>query len=163
MASGFYTSPSYMNGGSFTIYSGSRRQRGGSFMGSMRNALGSVRSAMRPVGRNIAKGFKSIVKNKTVQDIAKKAAQKGAEVLTGVAVDALQGRNARESLEERAKQATLNALIGEDEPRAKKRKVMIKSSSVVQGLKQNKTPHRKHNKKGKKRLSRAKLNRKDLF
>ena len=75
MAYNFYSGPSHMNGGSFTIYAGSRRQRGGGF-------LGSLRSVVTPVGRNIWKGMKSVARSKTFQNIAKTAARKGADVLT---------------------------------------------------------------------------------
>lgn len=151
-----------MTGGAFTIYSGSRRQRGGGF-------LGSFRKIMAPVGRNMVKGIKTIAKNKTVQEIAKAAAQKGAEVLTNVAVDALQGQHIGHSLGQRTKQAALDALTGQSSssaPVAKKRKVTVKSSYIntSKKLKQKKRLGRKRKvTRGKKRLSRAELNRKELF
>ena len=163
MASAFYANPSYMSGGSFTIYSGSRRQRGGGFLGSMRNI-------MAPVGRNVLRGLKTAASNKTVQKIAKAAARKGTEVLAGVAVDALQGRDIRESINSRAKQAALEALTGNSEPAPKRRKVSIKSqpkSSYVNTEKKLKQKSRLakvvKSSRRKKRLSRAELNRKDLF
>jgi len=155
MSANFYSAPTYMSGGAFTIYSGSRRQMGGGF-------LGSLRSAMAPMGRNILKGFKSLARNKTVQDIAKTAAQKGAEVLTGVAVDALQGQNIGQSLEARSKRAALEALIGNKEPVAKRRKVTIKSEKSKKVFKQKNGIKRK-NKSSKGKLSRAELNRRELF
>ena len=162
MTSSFYTGPSYMNGGAFTIYSGSRRQRGGGFMG-------SIRSMMAPVGRNVLKGMKSIAKNKAIQKVAKVAAQKGAEILTGVAVDALQGQNIGDSFGARTRQVALNTLTGNasaNEPRPKKRKVTVKAAYINSNkkLKQKKVSVRKKKlTRGKKRLSRAELNRKELF
>ena len=100
----FYTAPSSMAGG-FTVYGGYRRQRGA-------GVLGSFRKFMAPVGRQALSGIKSFARNKTVQQIAKQAAAKGAEVLTGVAVDALQGRNIGESLKERSRDAALRTLTG---------------------------------------------------
>ena len=150
-----------MSGGAFTIYSGTRRQKGGGI-------LGSIRKVMSPVGRNMLKGIKTIAKNKTVRDIAKVAAQKGAEVLTNVAVDALQGQHIGQSLGQRTKQAALEALTGNassNEPAQKRRKVTVKSSYIntSKKLKQKKGLKRKKITRGKKRLSRAELNRKQLF
>lgn len=95
-----------MTGGSFTIYSGARRQRGGGIFGSMRSYLA-------PVARKAFSGVKSFARNKTVQKIAKQAAQKGAEVLTSATVDALQGRDFGESIKSRIKQTALNTLTGQ--------------------------------------------------
>ena len=150
-----------MNGGAFTIYSGSRRQRGGGF-------LGSLRSIMAPVGRNLVKGVKSIARNKTVQDIAKMVGRKGTEALANVAVDALQGRNIRDSFSERSKRAALEALTGDvGPPASKKRRVTVKRKSNVKTqaqLKQKRgSPVFKKSNRGKRRLSRAELNRKNLF
>ena len=155
-----------MNGGSFTIYSGSRRQRGGGFLGSLRNV-------MKPVGQNLIRGVKAIAKNKAVQDIAKAAAQTGTQLLANVAVDALHGQNIRDSFTNRGKQAALNLLSGEnDSPPKKKRKVIVNDNSSYvntkksssQKLKQKNRPTvvRKNHRRVK-RLSRAELNRKDLF
>lgn len=166
MTSSFYANPSYMNGGSFTIYSGSRRQRGGGF-------LGSLRSVMKPVGQNIIKGVKAIARNKAVQDIAKAAAQTGTQLLANVAVDALHGQDIRDSFSNRGKQAALNILTGDnDSPPSKKRKMIVNNNSSYVNTQE--APSRKlKQKKGKtivrknyrrqKRLSRAELNRKDLF
>ena len=54
-----------MSGGSFTIYSGARRQQGGAF-------LGSLRRFMAPIGRTAWSGMKSLARNKTVRSVAKK-------------------------------------------------------------------------------------------
>lgn len=161
MSSTFYAAPTYMSGGAFTIYSGARRQKGGGF-------LGSLRKVISPVGRNMVKGLKTIARNKTVRDIAKVAARKGAEVLTNVAVDALQGQHIGQSLGRRTKQAALETLTGNasNEPAPKRRKVTVKSSYIntSQKLKQKKRIGRKKQlTRGKKRLSRAELNRKQLF
>ena len=162
MSSTFYSAPTYMSGGAFTIYSGSRRQKGGGFLGSMRKMIS-------PVGRNMLKGMKAIARNKTVRDMAKVAARKGAEVLTNVAVDALQGQHIGQSLGRRAKQAALESLTGNipsDEPAPKRRRVAVNSSYVntSKKLKQKKSLRgKKKLTRGKKRLSRAELNRKELF
>ena len=104
MIDSFYSQPSRK---SFVVYSGGYvHQRGG-------GVFGSFRKFMAPVGRSALSGLKAVARNKTVQDIAKKAATKGAEVLTGVAVDALQGRNVHESLKERSRDAALEALTGQ--------------------------------------------------
>jgi len=161
MATNFYSMPTYMSGGAFNIYAGARRQFGGGFFSSLRTSLA-------PVGKNMLKGMKSLAKNKTFQDIAKTAAQKGAEVLTGVAVDALQGQHIGRSLEERSKRAALEALIGNNDspPPTKRKKIQIRPQNStrkrVQGLKQ-KTPLKGKSKKARKRLSRATLNRQQLF
>lgn len=166
-SSTFYASPSYMNGGAFTVYSGSRRQKGGGF-------LGSLRSIMAPVGRNLVKGVQNIARNKTVQDLAKTVARKGTEALANVAVDALQGRNIREAFSDRSKRAALEALTGDvtSHPPQKKRRVSIKKQvknnpyiASGNGFKQKKRLQvvKQKFRRGKKRLSRAELNRKDLF
>jgi len=161
MATNFYSVPTYMSGGAFSVYAGSRRQLGGGF-------FSSLRSSLKPVGRTMLTGMKNIAKNKTFQEIAKTAAQKGAEVLTGVAVDALQGQHIGKSLEERSKRAALEALIGNDDspPPSKRRKTKIQprktTRKVVKGLKQKTFPKR-ISKQTRNKLSRAALNRKLLF
>ena len=85
MSVNFNTAPSNMTGG-MIMYGGYRRQRGA-------GAFGSFRKYMAPIGRQVLQGLKSIAKNKTVRSRAKTAAQKGAEVTTSVAVDALQRRD----------------------------------------------------------------------
>ena len=158
MASNFYAAPSYMTGG-YAVYGGYRRQRGAGILGSFRNF-------MAPIGRQALQGIKSIARNKTVRDIAKQAAAKGAEVLTGVAVDALQGRNIGESFRERGREAALRTLTGQSGPtpgqkkrkkskKLKQKKRMLPAKSLLQGPPAKK---RRHNK-----LSRAALNRKKLF
>ncbi len=163
MSSNFYSAPSYMTGG-FTIYGGYRRQRGAGI-------FGSFRKIMAPIGRQAISGLKKVAQNKTVQDIAKKAAAKGAEVLTGVAVDALQGRNIGESFKERGRDVALRTLTGQapaptSVAPSRKRK---RSKSVRKKLKQRKRlpPARELLKPPAKRrrhsVSRAKANRKNLF
>ena len=154
MNSAFYTAPSYMSGG-YTVYGGSRRQRGGGM-------FGSFRKMMAPIGRQALTGLKSLARNKTVQRMAKQAAEKSAEVLVGVAADAIQGRNAGESFKERAQNAALEALgvtHSENQVPRKRR---------VRKLKQKKRTARKAiveppAKKRRQAYSRAALNRKHLF
>ena len=108
MAAEFYARPSYMNGGAFTIYSGSRRQKGGGILGSIRNAL-------MPAGRTAMKALKSLARNKTVRGLAKQAVKRGTQVLTNVAVDALQGQDIGQSFKRHGKEAALQAIVGDDE------------------------------------------------
>jgi hypothetical protein len=124
--------------------------------------FGSFRKMMAPIGRQALTGLKSLARNKTVQRIAKQAAEKSAEVLAGVAVDAIQGRNAGESFKERAQNAALEALgvtHSENQVPRKRR---------VRKLKQRKRTARKAiveppAKKRRQAYSRAALNRKHLF
>ena len=170
MTTAFYSAPSHMSGG-YIVYGGYRRQRGA-------GVFGSFRKFMAPIGRQALSGIKKIASNKTVQGIAKKAAEKGAEILTGVAVDALQGRDIGQSFKERGRETALRALTGAPAPQAsnnqvRKRKRRGRSKSVKK-LKQKKRKRVSSVKllaKGppvKKRrrattLSRAALNRKQLF
>lgn len=168
----FYSTPSYMSGGGI-IYKGSRpRFRGGSFFGSLRTSLA-------PIGRQALQGMKNLAKNETVRNMAKAAAKRGAELLTTVAVDALQGRNAAESFKERSKELALRTLTGADNhpPPAKKRRsnktkkakkvLSAPSSSSPKALKQSRKRGKKQSRKlpatKKRKLSRASLNRKNLF
>ena len=144
MSANFYSIPSNQVGG-FIVYGNHRRQRGA-------GAFGSFRKFMAPIGRQALSGIKSIAKNKTVQNIAKKAAAKGAEVLTGVAVDALHGRNVHESLKERSRNAALEALTGEsaqsNPPITKKRKRAGSSiKSTPSGKKRKRTKSLKQKKR----------------
>ena len=127
MIDSFYTQPSKQ---SFVVYSGGYvHQRGA-------GVFGSFRKFIAPVGKSALSGMKSIAKNKTVQKIAKKAATKGAEVLTGVAVDALQGRDIHESLKERSRDAALQALTGQSNTgisnKQKKRRKRKRNQSLKQ-------------------------------
>ena len=71
----FYAQPTYsQRGGGLPVYSGSRRQRGGS-------VLGAIKAFIMP--------FLSGVKNRVIHH----AKAEGAKVLKGVARDAVQGRN----------------------------------------------------------------------
>lgn len=151
---GFYSAPSYMTGG--LIYSGSRRRlRGGGF-------LGSMRSVLAPVGRQALQGLKSLARNQTVRNFAKEAAKRGTEVLAGVAVDALQGRNVGESLKQRSREMALQTLTGENKP--PKRKKMIKTKKQFKQSRKRKNPKSQPQPPQKRRrLSRAANNRKSLF
>lgn len=162
--------------GGYIVYGGYRRQRGA-------GVLGSIRKYMAPIGRTTLKGIKAVAKNKTVQKLAKQAAAKGAEVLTNVAVDTLQGRNVGESFKERSREVALRTLTGTSPTDApdlpvvnnvkRQRKRAGKSRSVsgkrVKSLKQRKRlpPARDFHTaplaKKRRKLSRAALNRKDLF
>ena len=166
----FYTTPTNLSGG-YIVYKGSRRQRGAGI-------FGSLRQYMSPIGRQALQGIKKIARNKTVQNIAKKAAAKGAEVLTTVAVDALHGRDVGESLRERSREAALRALTGDasaQAPPSRKRKASSagrRSRKRAKKLKQRKRlgpakqilqgppPKRRRQGTG---LSRAALNRRSLF
>ena len=147
----FYSAPSRMTGG-YTVYGGYRRQRGGGMFGSFRKMIA-------PIGRQALSGLKSLAKNKTVQKIAKKAAEKSAEVLTGVAVDALQGNNVGDSFKERARTAALESMGVIKTPRKRKvRKLkQRKRSASTKVITHPPTKKRRRN------HSRAALNRKDLF
>lgn len=173
----FYSRPTYMTGGVLPVYSGRRRFRGGGI-------FSSIRTALAPIGRQVLQGVKTIAKNSTVRNFAKEVGKRGTQVLANVAVDALQGRNVGEAFKERSRQAALTALTGEDlepmdvsepiapvyEPTVKSSQSSSRAKKQVFALKQNKrTPSiqavRKAalTKRKAKRLSRAALNRKDLF
>lgn len=147
--------------GGYTVYGGYRRQRGGGI-------FGSFRKMMAPVGRQALSGIKAIARNKTVRNIAKQAAAKGAEVLAGVAVDALQGRNIGESFKERGREVAMQTLTGEVPPVAG-RKRKHKSRAQSKKLKQRKKLppakqlYKRPVKKRRRKLSRAALNRELLF
>ena len=172
MATSFYSAPSHMAGG-YIVNSGYRRQRGA-------GVFASMRKYMAPIGRQALSGIKSIARNKTVQGIAKKAAAKGAEVLTGVAVDALQERDIGQSFKERGRDVALRTLTGEpantpaNEASSGSRKRKARSKSVrktpAKKLKQNKKRMppakialKEPPRKKKRVLSRAALNRGRLF
>lgn len=152
MAHNFYTAPSYMTGG-YAVYGGSRRQRGGGIFASFRNA-------MAPFGRQALAGLKSIAKNKTVRKIARQAAEKSAGVLAGVAVDALQGRDVGQSFKERARDATLESLGAAPTaaPAKRNRKRKLKQKKRLPTARPQPPA-----KKRRRNLSRAALNRKNLF
>lgn len=175
MNSNFYSAPSTMAGG-YTVYGGYRRQRGAGVFGSFRKYMAPIGrqalSGMKTVGKHAARGVKKLAKNKLVQNIAKKAAETGAEVLTGVAVDALQGRNVGESLKSRGREVLMNKLTGDahdpapSPPRRKSRKStkklkQKKRSASANSFKQGPPPP--PTKKRRRVLSRAALNRKQLF
>ena len=129
MSAGFYSQPSYMHGGGplYSIYTGTRRQRGGSFFGSMRKyvapmgrtaihgfktAARTTARGVRAAGRLTARGIKAAAKNKVVQNVAQKALEQGVMLGTNVAVDALQGRNVGDSLKRHSTQQALDVLTG---------------------------------------------------
>ena len=172
MATNFYSAPSHMAGG-YIVYGGYRRQRGA-------GVFGSFRKFMAPIGRQALSGIKAIARNKAVQDIAKKAAEKGAEVITGVAFDALQGQDIGQSFKERTREVALRSLPGQPASTAangassgtRKRKARSKSvqKRAPKKLKQNKKrmPAAKNlsnqpSRKKQRVASRATLNRKRLF
>lgn len=72
--------------------------------------FGSFRNYLAPIGRQALSDEKKLASNKTVSKIAQKAAETGAEVLTGVAVDALKGRNVGESFRERRPETLVKKL-----------------------------------------------------
>lgn len=172
MADEFYAQPSYMSGGLFTVYSGSRRQRGGSFLGSIKKFMVPARQAavrgFKTAGRMAVKGIKAAAKNETVRNVAKKALEHGLMIGTNVAVDALQGRNVGEAIKERAKEHALQTLTGAQPenvvsvtPKRRKRKRSRKlKQSTPATAKPNIGPPAKRRRK---ELSRARLNRKQLF
>ena len=171
MSVNFYSVPTNQLGG-YIVYGGYRRQRGA-------GAFGSFRKFMAPIGRQALQGMKSLARNKTVRNIAKQAATKGAEILTTAAVDALQGRNLGEALRERGREVALRTITGEPvvaPPTApRKRKHASRSTSrkrkaaTINNFKQTKrlasahvlqkAPVAKKRRKG----SRAELRRKELF
>ena len=80
----FYAQPTYnQNGGGLPVYSGSRRQRGGS-------VLGAIKAFIMP--------FLSGVKNRVIQQ----AKAEGTKFAKGVAKDAVQGKNIIQSAKTRA-------------------------------------------------------------
>ena len=193
MADIFYSNPTYLSGGAFTIYSGSRRQRGGSVLGSIRKfvvpaghtLMRGIKSAgqtavrgIKSAGQYAVKGAKAAAKNETVREVAKKALEHGVTIGTNVAVDALQGRKVGEAIKERAREEALQALTGRQpvtasvvtpsnarlvsHPRPKKRKrsrtQKLKQSTPVTVEKKTRPPAKRR-----RTLSRARLNRKQLF
>ena len=174
MAAEFYAQPSYMSGGLFTIYSGSRRQRGGSFLGSVKKFIVPAgRTAMRgfkAAGRLAVKGVKAAAKNEAVRNVAKKALEHGLMIGTNVAVDALQGRNVGEAIKERAREHALQTLTGAQpvtaaadvtpKRRKRKRSRKLKQSAPATVKTQTRAPPAKRRRI---ELSRARLNRKQLF
>lgn len=167
------------------------RTAGRTTMRGMRRAGQSTRKGMRSVGKTVLKGVKrtgrtavkgakSLAKNKTFRNIAKLAATKGAEVLTSVAVDALQGRNVGESFKDRGREVALRSLGAAEtsSPRSstplskrKQKRVINQEIKRLRKLKQNKRPaaddiHFVAPPKKRRRprgLSRAALNRRQLF
>lgn len=165
-ARNFYSHPSYMNGGSYTIYSGSRRQqKGGGMLGSFkklvvpfgRRAMTTMKKVVVPLGRQVLKGAKNLAKNKTAQKIAMEVAKQGTKMLGEVVSDAMNGENVGTSLKNRGKAAALEFIADESKEPKK----------VSKNLRQTKRPAPKSinatRAKKYRRLSRAKLNRKNLF
>lgn len=153
--------------GGFTVYGGYRRQRGGGF-------FGSFRTMAKPWGRALAKGVVNFANTVGVKQIAKKVAEKGAEVAAGVAMDALQGRNLGESIKERTREAAFQAIAGptsqpqrkrklvQPTPQSQKKRKLKQKSKVLQSSKRPASAKTQPPFK-KRRISRAALNRRDLF
>ena len=95
MSVDFYSQPSFASGRPYRIYNSSRPQNGSGI-------LSSIASFLAPIGKMAIRGLTG--------NIGRKVASKGAEVLTGVAVDALRGQHVGESLKRRARNAALDAL-----------------------------------------------------
>ena len=166
-----------MSGGAYTIYSGARRHRGGSF-------LGSLSRFMAPIGRQAVSGLKTLAQNKTVRDIAKKAITRGAEAAANVTADALQGRNITDSIKQHSKEAAFNVYADATQPQSRKlkqkkdkvgkvvtyslpaqtRKRPAAAATKSRGIKRQKSSSRPFPPSKRKRsLSRAERQRKELF
>lgn len=89
----FYSQPTFASGGQYRVYNSSRTQNGSGI-------LSSIASFLVPMGKRLLSSF------------GKKAAAKGAEVLTNVAADALRGQRVGESIKRRARDAALDVLEG---------------------------------------------------
>ena len=122
MSVDFYSRPTFMSGGLYRVYAGSRAQYGS-------GVLSSIRKYMTPLGSTALRGIQAVGRNKTFRKVAKKAAEKGAEVLTGVAVDALQGHHIGESLKKRSHQAALETLVGSSSNERPRKKLKQKQKS----------------------------------
>ena len=159
MSDAFYSAPSYMSGG-YIVYGERRRQRGAGIMG-------SFRKYMAPIGRQAFKGIKQVARSKTMRRIGKAAAAKGAEVLTGVAVDALTGQNVGESFKNRTRDVALRTLTGEEQqqrrqPQGRKRHIQkLKQTPNTSNL--ITSTARAPPWKKRRIISRAALNRNSLF
>ena len=116
MAAEFYSKPTFATGGMYHVYNSSRPQNGS-------GVLGSVASFLTPMGKLAMRGLSS--------KIGKKVAAKGAEVLTGVAVDALRGQRVGESMKKRSRDAALEALTSSYTKPAKKLKQKQKKKQAV--------------------------------
>ena len=176
MTTNFYMSPSHMTGG-YTVYGGYRRQRGGKLFGSFRKIMAPIGKQLARGAKQVARGVKHIAKNKTVQKLAKKAAEKGAEVAAGVAIDALHGRDLGQSIKERSREAALEVLTPSERsaPRRVTNRKLKQSSRKPSASIITRAPARKRStstklqgpkskrRRYRRRLSRAALNRKDLF
>jgi hypothetical protein len=134
--------------------------------------MGSFRKYMAPIGRQAFKGIKQVARSKTMRRIGKAAAAKGAEVLTGVAVDALTGQNVGESFKNRTRDVALRTLTGEEEQQQQqqRRRQPQGRKRHIQKLKQttNTANHitstaRTPSRKKRRIISRAALNRNSLF
>lgn len=86
----FYSQPTSASGGSFRVYTSSRPQNGS-------GVLSSLVSFLAPIGRFAMRALRG--------RIGKRVAAKGAEVLTGVAADALRGKRVGESVKKRSLEA----------------------------------------------------------
>jgi len=154
--------------GGYNIYQGYRRQRGA-------GVLGSFRQAVAPIGARALSGMTNLAQNKLVQNIGKQVAAKGADVLTGVAIDALYGRNIGQSLKERSKEVALKTLTGRPggpnpRPITVKKKQLKQTKQMPHGNKSvaskgsiNTVKHKHKRRRPKGKLSRALKNRRLLF
>lgn len=175
MTDTFYTSPSYMSGGSYTIYSGARRHRGGSF-------LGSLSRFIAPISRQAVSGLKTLSRNKTVRNIAKQAITRGAEAAANVTADALKGRNVADAIKQYSTEAAFNAYSDATQPVSRKlkqnndksgkvvsyslptQKRKLTASAKTKGIKRKKSISQPSpSNKRKRSLSRAERQRKELF
>ena len=75
----FYSQPTFASRGKYRVYNSSRTQNGSGI-------LSSIASFLAPMGKRLLSSF------------GKKVAAKGAQVLTGVAADALRGQRVGDSI-----------------------------------------------------------------
>ena len=122
----FYSRPSYdSRGGGFPVFSGSRRMRGGSIFGALKQMIVPT---LTSVGKSVGRA----------------ALKQAVGFASDVASDALRGRNLKQSLKARGKQRALNvaqtaknrglnamiaAMKGNSQPSRKRRKAPISQTS----------------------------------
>ena len=141
----FYSRPSY-SGGSFPVFSGSRRQRGGSIFGALK------RIAL-PMVKRIGSSLLNTVKTEGVK--------LGKDVLSDIA----EGRNIKETLVNRGKAAAINVgkrslrnavktVTGAGRKRRRRRRSTFKQIRKRSASKQKRKRRRRLSKKPSKRLRR---------